>query len=87
MKPLLPLGARAKDEITGFSGVITARTFYLHGVTQVRLLAECLLNGKPNEEWFEEGRISESELSVPVGFAAGTDATTPYKWDGEPIEA
>uniref|UniRef100_A0A6M3LWH4 Uncharacterized protein n=1 Tax=viral metagenome TaxID=1070528 RepID=A0A6M3LWH4_9ZZZZ len=50
------LGARARDSVTGFDGVITAIQFEYGGSTTIRITAEALLDGKINEAWFDESR-------------------------------
>lgn len=51
----MSLGKRYRDEITGFSGVATARTIYLHGPSSVCL--ETMIDGCPVDEWFSESRL------------------------------
>ena len=62
------LGKKATDEITGFSGTITAITKYLNGCVHVCLEAAELKEGKPLEAWFDEQRVvkdSEVETGGP----------------------
>jgi hypothetical protein len=55
-------GTTAKDQITGFSGVVTGRTEYISGCTQVLLQPKMGKDGKrPDGEWFDEQRL----LAVP----------------------
>jgi len=52
------LGKKAKDKITGFKGIMTAKCIYLYGCTQYCLNPEVNKEGKRQEpEWFDEGRI------------------------------
>jgi len=52
------LGKKGKDKITGFTGIITAKIFYLYGCAQYGLSPEIDKDGKkPQMEWFDEGRI------------------------------
>lgn len=44
-----------KDNVTGFSGVITARAEYLNG--EPLYLLEANVDNKPVMEWFLEGRL------------------------------
>ena len=52
------LGKEAKDEITGFKGIIVGRAEYLFGCNQYGLAPKA---GKDSSfkhtEWFDEGRI------------------------------
>ena len=61
------LGNRAKDSITGFEGIVTARSEYLYGCVRVLIEPRSLTGeGKPIEgAWFDEQRISlESEAKI-----------------------
>lgn len=51
-------GKRAKDKVTGFEGIITAKCFYIYGCAQYLLMPTVDKDGKKqNGEWFDEGRI------------------------------
>lgn len=54
-----PLGAKAKDKITGFEGIITGRGDYLTGCNTYGLKPTKVdKDGKvPETEWFDEGCI------------------------------
>lgn len=58
-KESLPLGARAKDRITGFMGVLMARTTWMWGCDRYAIQPEALdKDGKTIEaEWFDDARI------------------------------
>ena len=52
------MGARAKDKITGFEGIITGRADHITGCNTYGLKGKLSKNGKPQEaEWFDEGMI------------------------------
>ena len=62
MKKRIELGDTAKDSITGFSGVVIATTFWLHGCERLTLQPQKLdKDGKDSaksvagvfREWFE----------------------------------
>jgi hypothetical protein len=59
---MIALGKKAKDKITGFEGVVMARTEYLTGCARVSLQSEELKDGKPLE-WvaFDEEQCVELE--------------------------
>ena len=53
------LGREAKDVITGFNGIITARIEYLHSCNYYLIAPRVLDEGKFAEsEWIPEGRIN-----------------------------
>lgn len=53
-----PLGAKAKDILTGFEGVIIGRGDYLTGCNTYNLKPKVDKDGKVQKgEWFDEGTI------------------------------
>lgn len=59
-------GDKVKHVITGFSGIIVARTEFLNGCRQYAVQSEKLHGGKPIEsEWIDEG-----QLELVTGTAA-----------------
>lgn len=53
------LGSTVVDEITGFSGVVTGRAVYLHGVPMVLVQPRIVTNGIPADStWLPESRLS-----------------------------
>lgn len=54
---MVELGQKAKDKVTGFTGIIIGRCKYLYGCTQYGLVPESK-DGKTSEAvWFDEGRL------------------------------
>jgi hypothetical protein len=52
-------GKEAKDKITGFKGIITAKCEYIYGCTQYGLTPKTSKNGEQKDiGWFDEGRIN-----------------------------
>jgi len=52
------LGKKAKDKITGFSGILTARVEYLTGCNRYAVQPQELKDGKPIESmYFDEAQI------------------------------
>ena len=52
------LGDRAKDKITGFCGIVTARTVWLNGCVRVGVQSEELKDGLPGEvQWIDEPQL------------------------------
>ena len=68
-------GKKAVDVVTGFSGVITAKTIYMYGCSQYLLTPRVDKDGKRQDgEWFDEGRleilteeINPDSVKVEVG--------------------
>lgn len=49
---------QAKDKISGFKGIITAKCFHLYGCAQYALNPEVNEKGETGTiHWFDEGRI------------------------------
>lgn len=65
---MIPLGSRVEDIITGFKGVVTARTVWLYGCSRYAVESEELTEGKlVDPMFFDEQRITqigESKLNV-----------------------
>jgi hypothetical protein len=61
---MIALGSKARDPISGFEGIVTARTEYLYSVPQVALTPERVgVNGERLQpEWFEEARLEGVDL-------------------------
>ncbi len=62
------LGVKYTDELTGYKGVCTARTVFLHGC--VRICLEAKAKGKaqvPVECWFDEQRLSVTTTATTGG--------------------
>jgi hypothetical protein len=52
------LGKKAKDKVTGFTGIITSKHFYLYGCAQYGVSPQVDKDGKiPDIRYFDEGRL------------------------------
>ena len=52
--PDLKLGSRVQDKITGFKGILIAKTTHLHNCTTYGIKPEELKDGKPIAcQWFD----------------------------------
>lgn len=51
------MGCAAKDEITGFEGIVTGRCEYLYGCTQWGITPPAKDSECKNTLWFDEGRV------------------------------
>jgi hypothetical protein len=71
-KSIALLGLKAKDRITGFSGVISSITFDLYGCVQAVITPEIGKDGKTGEScWFDIKRLDTGKRVMEVpGFAA-----------------
>lgn len=55
---MITLGKEAKDKITGFQGIITAKVEYLFGCNQYGLTPKVKEDGTTKDtQYFDEGRI------------------------------
>ncbi len=55
---MVKLGNKVRDSITGFEGVVVARTEWLYGCTRCGVAPTKLHDGKPVEDqWFDEQRL------------------------------
>lgn len=55
MSKRIELGDEVKDTITGFKGIATGRTDWLHGCSRIGIQSQSLIEGKPTEaQWFDE---------------------------------
>jgi len=79
------LGKKAKDKITGFTGIITGHARYLTGCDQYILQPECDTDHRkyPDANWFDEGRIEVLEGVITKedvkGEKNGCDYSAPIK--------
>lgn len=66
---MVKLGSKVRDTVTGFTGIASARSEYLHGTPRV-LIESTGLDRDGNlkrGEWFDEPRVE----SVPVAKKRG----------------
>lgn len=63
---MLKLGQEAKDIITGYRGIVMARTVYLTGCTQILLTPTKLskTGERQTGEWFDEPRVQAAGSKV-----------------------
>lgn len=55
---MLQMGDKAKDTVTGFQGIVVAKTTWLNGCTRVGLQSDVLKDGLPTEpQWFDEPQL------------------------------
>lgn len=64
-KTTLELGDLAKDEVSGFAGVITGITTFLHGCSRVGVTPRELKEGQPVQtNWFDAPQLVIIEKGV-----------------------
>ena len=52
------LGDKVKDIVTGFTGIITAKTTFLNGCVRVSVQSDKLKDGIPTDpQWFDEPQV------------------------------
>jgi hypothetical protein len=78
------LGTLAKDKITGFSGIITARCEFLTGCSRYCIQPTELKDGKPIDSlYFDEAQIEIVGKGIPKesvqGEEKGACSPNPYK--------
>lgn len=59
MNHRLPLGAKARDVVTGFSGTITGVARYLTGCDQYLLVAPVGTDGTTHHGWYDDNRVEQ----------------------------
>jgi hypothetical protein len=76
----LDLGDRAKDIVTQFTGIVTARSVFLNGCARVALQSEILKDGIPTEaQWFDEVQLELVEAGVVKAGPRNTGGPMPCK--------
>ena len=59
---MIKLGSRVRDRITGFEGILIAKTEWFYGCIRLGIDAINLKDGKPIDTvWFDEDRVCEIE--------------------------
>ena len=60
------LGKKAKDKITGFTGIIVGHIKYLYGCDQYGITPQVDKDGKTRDtQWFDVGRIEIIGKGIP----------------------
>jgi hypothetical protein len=69
------LGKKAKDKVTGFTGIITGKCFYLYGCAQYCLVPEADINDMKLREgaWLDDGRIEIIGKGITKKEVKGSD--------------
>ena len=65
----IALGARVRDTVTGFTGVVIGRCEYQHRTTELQVQPDVIIDGKPVEPtWIPEPRLEETPSEAVPGF-------------------
>ncbi len=65
------LGDKVRDKLTGFEGIVIARTEYINGCIHACVKAQTLKDGKPLDgEWIDWSQLEVLERRVMVPFMA-----------------
>ena len=74
----ITLGKRYRDRVTGFEGIATARTEYLHACERVCLTGDAKEDGTIHEWWVDSPaveRVDGREYEVPRAAVEGIGRT------------
>lgn len=79
------MGCKAKDKITGFTGIITGKASYITGCDQYLVQPICTGNSYKDGRWFDDGRLivvkrkkfTKNDLKSKTGV--GPDLPAPKK--------
>ena len=63
----IDLGVKAKDNVTGFSGIVTGRVEYLTGCRQYLITPKAGKDKLNEAYWFDEDRLINSKTKNPGG--------------------
>ncbi len=78
------LGMKVKDELTGYTGVVVARSEWLWGCVTIGVLCGERKDNVPiQEQWFDEGRLVEIEGHW---FASHPDMEPTWRAGDNPAE-
>ncbi len=67
----IELGSIAKDQVSGFEGMVTAQIIYVTGCVQYKLdPVGAMVEGKPIDgQWFDEARLDPVALKDSIAVA------------------
>lgn len=74
MRPIINLGDVAKDTITGFAGVVIAKTEWLNGCVRLTLQSKEMKDGKPiDSQTFDIEQLEFVKAKARVASNTGGD--------------
>ncbi len=77
------LGDEVKDKISGFRGIVAAKTFHLNGCVRIMVEPTELMDGKPiQEHWFDIQQIEVLNIGAfqTSEKESGGPQKDPPKW-------
>jgi hypothetical protein len=70
---MIKLGDKVRDTISGFEGIATGRTTWLHGCERIGVQPQALHDGKPVENaWFDINQLEVVEKNSHQGVQIHT---------------
>lgn len=78
---MINLGDKVKEKITGFEGIVTAKTEWINGCVRLSVQSPKLKDGKPLEvQWFDEGDLElKSKKKAEKKRHTGGDRNVPTR--------
>lgn len=65
-------GKKAKDKVTGFTGIITGVSMWMYGCNQYCIIPPVDKDGKMGDgQWFDEGRVEVIQDAVDPASVKG----------------
>jgi len=83
---MIALGDKVRDMMTGFEGIATGTTTFLHGCKRIAIQSAKLHDGKPIDlQWFDEPQVELVEKkNVPAAPPAGGPQHDPMRSSSQP---
>lgn len=79
----IKLGQKVRDQITGFTGVVTGRCEYISGCHQVLVVPPVDKDGKHvDSQWYDEQRcevLDKKPITLDNGTTPGCDMPAPKR--------
>ncbi len=69
----IPLGAKAKDIVTGFSGIVTGKVSYLTGCDQLLVQPPMKDGDLKDARWFDVNRCERDGDEAPIVLDTSKD--------------
>ena len=64
MSKTIKMGQRVTEKVSGYAGIVVAKTEWIYGCVRFAVQAEGLHEGNPREaQWFDEGELASEPKS------------------------
>ena len=84
---MIQIGDKVKDVVTGYAGIVIARTEYLNGCVQFGVKADTLKDGAPiDAQWLDENQLIVVEAGKVPAFSRNSQNIETQRTGG-PAEA